>query len=178
MFHNYLKILVYLLFFLLLGRHMGMALELHTRYAVIVYNDDRDLERFNEEIYLGKYNFLLQQEGMYGVADEVRLKIDLILDRVKEILNMFPEHEKMKIIICSSNEDIRKIHERIYGYPTSSTAFYAPDINMVFFSSADVELTTVAPEFSHVVMHRYFQQPPPVKIHELLSRYAARHIKD
>lgn len=161
-----------------MGRDVAMALEIHTRYATIVYNDDRDLERFNEEIYLGKYNFLLQQEGMRGVTDEVRLKIDLILDRVKEILNMFPEHDKMKIIICSSNEDIRNIHERIYGYPTSSTAFYAPDINMVFFSSSDVELTTVAHEFAHVVMHRYFQQPPPVKIHELLSRYAARHIKD
>jgi len=161
-----------------MGRDVGLALEMHTRYATIIYNDDRDLDRFNAEIYLGKYNFLLQQEGMYGVADEVRLKIDLILDRVKEILNMFPEQDKMKIIICSSNEDIREIHERIYGYPTSSTAFYAPDINMVFFSSTNVELTTVAHEFAHVVMEKYFQTPPLVKIHELLSRYVARHIKD
>lgn len=176
--HNNLKIILYLLFFLLLGQHMGMALELQTRYATIIYNEDRDLDRFNAEIYLGKYSFLLQQEGIHSVADEVRLKIDLILDRVKEILNMFPEHENIKIILCSSNEDIRNIHQRIYGQPNSSTAFYAPDMDMVLFSSTDVELTTVAHEFAHVIMHRYFQRSPPVKIHELLSRYAARHIKD
>ena len=175
---NRLKTIIYLLLLLVIVPRMGMAIEVHTRYATIIYNEDSDLDRFNEEIYLGKYNFLLQQDGIQDVTDEVRLKTDLIVDRVKEILDMFPENIRFKIAICASNQDIGKIHKLIYGEPADISAFYAPDIDIVFFSAEDAELATIAHEFAHVIMHKYFQMSPPVKIHELLSRYVATHIKD
>ncbi len=178
MYHNSLKTITYLLLFLCVMPRTGMALEIHTRYATIIYNEDSDLDRFNEEIHLGKYSFLLQQDGIQSVEDEVRLKTDLIFDRVQEILDMFPEDSKFKIIISSSGQDTRNIHQQIYGLPGKSTAFYANDIDMVFFSAEDTELSIIAHEFAHVIMQKYFQTTPPVKIHELLSRYAATHIKD
>jgi hypothetical protein len=178
MYYNNLKTVIYLLLLLVIVPRVVMAIEVHTRYATIIYNEDSDLDRFNEEIYLGKYNFLLQQDGIQDVKDEVRLKTDLIVDRVKEILDMFPENIKFKIAVCASNQDINKIHKLIYGKPANLSAFYAPDIDIVFFSAEDTELATIAHEFAHVIMHKYFQMSPPVRIHELLSRYVATHIKD
>ena len=172
------KIFFYALSLLIITAHLGYALELHTRYSIIVYNEDKELEMFNEGIYLGKYNFLLQREGIRDVSDEVMLKTDFIYDRVSEILDIYPEGRKVKIIICSSVAELQMIHERIYGHPIDSEAFYAPEIEVLFLTATSVELATVAHEFAHVVMQKYFREAPPVKIHELLSRYVARHIKD
>jgi len=155
-----------------------MALEIKSRYATIIYNEEKDLHRFNEEFYLGKYSYLLRKDDIAGVSDEVRFKTDLIVERVKSILDMFPENLEFRIEICSSEREIQKVYKLIYRKTTNYSAFYAPEINTVFFSVNDMELATVAHEFAHMVMTSYFNVSPPVKIHELLSRYAARHITD
>ena len=155
-----------------------MALEIKTRYATIIYNQEKDLHRFNEEFYLGKYSYLLRKDYIVSVSDEVKFKTDLIVERVKSILDMFPENLEFRIAICSSEREIQKAYKLIYGKAANYSAFYAPEINTVFFSVNDMELATIAHEFAHIVMTGYFNVSPTVKIHELLSRYAARHITE
>jgi len=173
-----IKTTAYTLIFLLIACGPCMSLEIKSRYATIVYNEEKDLHRFNEEFYLGKYSYLLRKDDITGVSDEVRFKTDLIVERVKSILDMFPEKLEFRIAICSSEREIQKAYRLIYGKATHYSAFYAPEINTVFFSVNDMELVTIAHEFAHIVMTCYFNVSPPVKIHELLSRYAARHITD
>jgi hypothetical protein len=112
-----------------------MALEIKSRYATIIYNEEKDLHRFNEEFYLGKYSYLLRKDDIAGVSDEVRFKTDLIVERVKSILDMFPENLEFRIAICSSGREIQKAYKLIYGKTTNYSAFYAPEINTVFFFS-------------------------------------------
>jgi hypothetical protein len=171
-----IKTTAYTLMLLLITCGPCMALEIKTRYATIIYNQEKDLHRFNEEFYLGKYSYLLRKDYIVSVSDEVKFKTDLIVERVKSILDMFPENLEFRIAICSSERKIQKAYKLIYGKTANYSAFYAPEINTVFFSVNDMELATIAHEFAHIVMTGYFNVSPPVKIHELLSRYAARHI--
>jgi hypothetical protein len=175
---RFTKTAAYSLLLLFITSEPCTALQIKTRYATIIYNNEIDLHRFNEEFYLGKYGYLLRKDAIGSVSDEIRFKTDLIVERVKSILDMFPENLEFRIVICSSGMEIEKVHKVIYGKETKYSAFYSPEINTIFFSVDDMELSTVAHEFAHVIMTNYFTISPPVKIHELLSRYAAKHIKD
>lgn len=154
------------------------GMELETRYTTIVYEDDGALRKFNKKLNMGSLNYLLYGKTSETVADEVRHKIDLIVEKVETVLDMFPDDLKFTIVIHKSKAGVGDAHLRIYGTEVDYIAFYAPPEDTVFYSAKNITLRVVAHEIGHVVAEKYFVVSPPVKIHEVLAQYAEMHITD
>jgi hypothetical protein len=173
-----IEVAVLALTLLFLSSVTSLGFELTTNYTSITYSSKAHLREFNNSIYLGKYNYLLRNKNIVTINDEVKTKVDLLVEKVKNILEMYPENLKFRVTLCGTENDVRKAYRVIYGKEADYSAFYTIKGDTVYFSANDVELLVLAHEFAYVIMEKYFKVSPPVKIHELLSRYAARHITD
>jgi hypothetical protein len=162
----------------MLGHSTAYGLEIKTRYATITYESQAVLKKFNSNLYIGKLRYLIAGEKNETVEDEVRNKIDMIVEKVESILDMFPVKIKFSIVIHESKSGIHDEFYRIYKKDVDYIAFYSPTENTVFYSARNASLRVVAHEIGHVVVEHYFAISPPPKIHEVLAQYAEMHITD
>lgn len=156
----------------------AMGMEFETRYATVIYEDTGALRKFNKKLNMGSLSYLLSGKKSETVEDEVRNKIDLIVEKVETVLDMFPDDIRFTIVIHMAQKGVRASHQQIYGVEVDYIAFYSPSEDTVFYSAKNTSLRVVAHEIGHVVAEKYFVVSPPVKIHEVLAQYAEMHITD
>lgn len=152
--------------------------ELETRYATVIYEKDDLLKEFNNRIRLGSLSYLVRNKSSLTIADEVRNKVDVIMDRVQAVLQMFPNNIKIKIVLLPSDTEVSNMFKLKYAMDVSYIAFYAPRDKTVYISVDSVRLHVFAHELGHVVVDHYFGVPPPAHIHELLAQYVEAHLED
>lgn len=152
--------------------------EIKTRYTTIIYDNAGVLRKFNRELYLGRLKYLLKSGESETIEDEVKEKIDLIVEKVQTVLDMFPGKINFSIVIHLSPEGVQQEFKRIYNKEVDYIAFFSPGENTVFYSADNGSLRVVAHEIAHVVAEHYFTVSPPPKIHEVLAQYAESHITD
>lgn len=150
--------------------------EIHTRFAQIQYDSREALKDFNYALYMGR----LRRQVRDGdtIEDEVGAKIDFIVGKVMQVLDMYQHELKFKIMIRSLPKQVHADFKRLYNVDVKYIAFYSPGQNTVFFSAKKAKLSVVAHELGHVVAENYFDVSPPPKIHEILAQYAEKHITD
>jgi hypothetical protein len=127
---------------------------------------------------MGSLNYLLYGKENETTEDEVRSKIDVIVEKVKTVLDMYPKDMKFKIVIYNSAKEVQAAYKRIYGMDVDYIAFYSRSEDTVFLSAKKTTLRRVTHEIAHVVVEKYHVVSPPNKIHEVLAQYAERHITD
>lgn len=153
--------------------------ELKTRYALVTYENQDLLREFNDNLRIGyKLYQYVKRRANYTLTDEVKNKIDVVLEKVEVVLDMFPRNVSFNIVLLPDDEDIRKIHQNVYHSNASYIAFFSPKKNTVYLSVDDVNLRVLAHEFGHVIVENYFDISPPPKMHELLAQFAAANITD
>jgi hypothetical protein len=152
--------------------------EIKTRYATITYDNIDVLRKFNRELYMGKLKYSLPSGESDTIEGEVKEKIDLIIEKVQTVLDMFPKKIDFSIVIHLSTEGVQKDFKRIYNKEVDYIAFFSPGENTVFYSADNGTLRVVTHEIGHVVAEHYFTVSPPPKIHEVLAQYAETHITD
>lgn len=152
--------------------------EIRSRYATITYTDLESLRTFNNKLYMGRLKYLLNKKKSETIEDEVKNKIDLIVEKVETVLDMYPSRLKFKIVIHPSKKGIKADYQRLYKRDVNYIAFYSPGKNTVFYSANNAKLRVVAHEIGHVVAENYFAISPPPKIHEVLAQYAETHVSD
>ncbi len=112
------------------------------------------------------------------VEDEVKNKIDIVTEKVRTILAMYPPHLKYSLHLFKDMDGVQKMFVKLHGKDWRRPGFYyAPD-NIVYLSIKNSRLKVVAHEIGHVVVENYFKISPPVKVHELLAQFAEKHITD
>ncbi len=178
MIYKKLIIMVFILLLALIESEMAFGLELETKYATIQYSDIKDLRKFNRKLKMGSLGYMLSGKKNETVEDEVRNKIDVIVEKVRTVLEMFPRDMKFRIMICESMKGVQEEFKRIYSVNVGYLAFYSPVENRVFYSAKNITLRVVAHEIGHVVVENYHVVSPPVKIHEVLAQYAEMHVTD
>ncbi|MBI9089263.1 MAG: hypothetical protein JEZ12_08605 [Desulfobacterium sp.] len=151
--------------------------EIRTRYATITYTDMESLRKFNNKLYMGRLKYLLNKKSE-TIEDEVKSKIDLIVEKVETVLDMYPSPLKFNIVIHPSKQGIQTDYQRLYKRTVNYIAFFSPGTNTVFYSADNAKLRVVAHEIGHVVAEKYFAISPPPKIHEVLAQYAETHVSD
>lgn len=156
----------------------GYGFEIKTKYAVITYDSMEVLRKFNRELYMGRLKYQLPSGESDTIEGEVKEKIDLIIEKVQTVLDMFPKKIQFGIVIHMSTDGIQMEFKRIYNKEVDYIAFYSPGENTVFYSADNGSLRVVAHEIGHVVAEHYFTVSPPPKIHEVLAQYAEAHITD
>ena len=155
------------------------AADLESRYATIHYDNEQQLRKFNSELFLGRnLAFRLREKNIVTFQDEITAKIDLLIDQVQIVLEMFPDKIKFDILLFDNSDEAQKELLHRYGKKVDFISFYSRRDNTLYLSAKDAELKVVAHELGHVVLEHYFKNSPPVKIHELLAQYAASHIAD
>ena len=152
--------------------------EIKSKYTTITYSDIESLRKFNSKLYMGNLKYLLKGEKSDTIEDEVKNKIDLIVEKVETVLDMYPAGLKFDIVIHPSTQGITTEYQRLYNRDVSYIAFYSPGTNTVFYSANNAKLRVVAHEIGHVVAENYFAISPPPKIHEVLAQYAEMHISE
>lgn len=162
----------------LLGSAPALALELETRYGTVSYEREELLKRFNEEIRLGSLSYLMKSRSSLTLADEVRNKVEVVINKVQTVLEMFPPSMKIKIVLLPSDGEVAKIYRSKYHRHADYIAFYSPREKTVYLSVRDVTLHVLAHEAAHAVIDHYFGISPSVKIHEVLSEYVEAHLED
>ena len=154
------------------------AYELKTQYATVVYDNQELLQEFNDAISLGSLSYLLRDRKSITSGDEVRNKIDVVVERVEAVLDMFPGGLKFTIVLLPRDTDVQRVYRAKYGVNVDYVAFYSPKEKTVYVSVDDIRLGVLAHELTHVVLNRYFGVSPPTKIHEVLAQFVETHLKD
>ena len=157
---------------------VSFASELRSRYATILYSNEDEVRKFNYEVSLGSLSYLLRNRGSITVGDELKNKVDVIIEKVESILEMYPKELKFHIVLLPSNNEVQEIFRKKYGTYVDYIAFYSPRDKTVYVSVEDIELTVLAHEIGHVVIDFYYGVGTPRKIHEVLSQYVEAHLKD
>lgn len=147
--------------------------QVSTGYSRIFYEDEETLRKFNRKIKYGSVNYLHAGSALYdlSVEDQVSRKIDLIIDKVKSILDMKPKNFKVDIHILKSIDKVRISYKRKYGREVEFIAFYSPIERAVYISAEEAKLKVLAHELAHAVIDQFFDVVPPEKIHELLAHH-------
>ncbi len=156
----------------------ALGSELKTRYATVVYERDELVRRFNKEVTLGSLSYLMRGRQAITVEDEVRTKVDVLVERIESLLDMFPREMRFRIVLLPTAAEVRKTYKDRYRISVDFIAFYAPRDKTVFLSVDDIELGVLAHELTHVILDHYFGISPPAKIHEVLAQFVEAHLKD
>ena len=154
------------------------GLEVKTRNASVIYEKEDLLRKFNRNIRLGSLSYAARNRTSITVEDEVRNKVDVILERVEAVLAMFPGNLDFTIILLHSDRDVRKVYTGKFGKKVDFISFYSPRDKTVYISVDDVRLGVLAHELAHVVIDFYYETPTPAKIHEILAQFVESHIED
>lgn len=152
--------------------------EIETRYATLVYAQEDLLKTFNKEVRLGGLSYLVRNRTSITVSDEVKNKVDAIIEKVQSVLAMFPKMPRFKIVLLSSTSDVAKVYKALYLKNADYIAFYSPREKTVYVSVDDASLHVFAHELAHVVIDHYFGIAPPTHIHEVLAQYVEAHLED
>ncbi|MFO7840432.1 MAG: hypothetical protein R6X08_13155 [Desulfosalsimonadaceae bacterium] len=152
------------------------AFEIEGRYSTISCAEMEALEDFNYELYMGRL-----KSGVRGgdtIKEEVGNKLDFIVEKVMQVLDMYLPKISFKIVIHGSKEGVQASFQKIYNQKVNYIAFFSPSENTVFLSARDADLPVVAHEIGHVVAEHYFNVSPPARIHEVMAQYAEKHVTD
>jgi hypothetical protein len=164
--------------FLALSVSAADGLELKTRNASVIYEKEDLLRKFNRNIRLGSLSYAARNKMSITVEDEVRNKVDVILERVKAVLAMFPGNLNFIIILLPSDTDVQKVYIGKFGKKVDFISFYSQREKIVYISVDDVRLGVLAHELAHVVIDFYYETPTPVKVHEILAQFVESHLED
>ncbi len=164
--------------FIFMSSSVIFGYELKTRYITITYSNEEQLRRFNKEISLGSLSYLLRNKKSITADDEIKNKLDIIVERVETILEMYPKEVKFTIALLSSDDEVQRIFRSKYGKNVDYIAFYSPRDKTIFVSVKDIELEVLAHEIAHIVIDFYYGTSTPTKIHEVLAQYVETHLKD
>jgi len=157
---------------------LSSGIELKTRFTTIIYEDEALLRKFNNEIHLGSLSYLLKNKHSITVSDEVANKVDVLIEKVVTILEMFPRDVRFSIVLLASDNEVQSIYRTKYRRNVDYIAFYYPRDKTIFISVSDVRLGVLAHEIAHVIIDSYYGVRTPTKIHEVLAQYVEEHLRD
>ncbi|MFZ5907430.1 MAG: hypothetical protein ACOYVJ_08505 [Nitrospirota bacterium] len=154
------------------------AFELKSRFCTIVFSSEEVIRKFNKELSLGRLSYLMKNRHSITAEDEAGNKVDVIVERVETILEMFPRDVQFTIVLLPSEKEVQAAYRNKYGRNVDYIAFYAPKDKTMYVSVRDVDVGVFAHETAHVIIDFYYGISTPTKIHEVLAQYVETHLMD
>jgi hypothetical protein len=93
---------------------VSFAYELKSRYTTIIYTGDDQIRSFNREISLGSLSYLLKSNPSITAEDELKNKMDVLIERVETILDMYPKELRFNIALLSSDDEVQDLFRKKY----------------------------------------------------------------
>ena len=150
-----------------------------SRYATIFCTDPELLNEFNENLYLGRnLSRMIKRKNLITIQDEVEAKIDIVVEKVEVVLDMFPENLHFNLVLLPSAEEVSRFYKKNYGKSVNHIAYYSLTQKTIYISVDDTKLKVLAHEIGHMIVDNFFQVRPPYTIHELMAQFAEKHVTD
>jgi hypothetical protein len=154
---------------------------LETTYTLIHYQSPNDLEKFNGRIAFGPGDWglkrLFSTSEPQDLPDVVLTKVDLLYERVQEILEMQKKMDKVHIHIYPDKEQLHKAFFEIYQKPCRIRAWYRYNNNTIYTNVQDLHEGMLAHELAHAIIDHYLLVRPPRATAEILARYVDSHLR-
>ncbi|MEN8140634.1 MAG: hypothetical protein ABFR97_05350 [Thermodesulfobacteriota bacterium] len=156
-----------------------LAQEIKTRYATVHFADEKLLDRFANELYLGRsLSLILRKMKTLNRVDEVANKVDLVVEKVETVLDMYPPIIQFSLVLLPSKKEVQQLYQQKYGKQASHIAYYSLKEKTIYVSVNDANLRVMAHEMGHMIVDHYFKVRPPYHIHEVMAQYAEEHVTD
>jgi len=153
--------------------------EAKSRYVTLQYNDKRILREFNDKLIIGrKLSAMMRKKNVETVEDEVLAKVDLIVEKIQVVLDMFPKKIHFTLVLLPDEDDVAEMYKQKYGKHQNNVAYYSLSEKTIYISVDDTKLRILAHEMGHGIADLYFEVRPPYKIHELMAQFAEKHVTD
>lgn len=150
-----------------------------SRYATLTYTNNEVLREFNDNLRMNrKLNYSMRKNNVVTVADEVLAKVDIVIEKVQVVLDMFPNKYHVHLVVVADSSDVARIYKQKYGKQVNHIAYYSLSEKTIYISADDASLRVLAHEVGHSVVDHYFKVRPPYNIHELMAQFAEKHVTD
>ncbi len=174
----YLSVLV-LLLWLPCAVGTVQAREQKSRYVTLLFADKQVLREFHDNLRMNRnLSHSMRKKNVLTVADEVLAKVDIVIEKVQIVLDMFPDKYHIRLVILPDRDDVARIYRNKYGKRVTHIAYYSLSEKTIYISADDTSLRVLAHEIGHSVVDHYFKVRPPYNIHELMAQFAEKHVTD
>lgn len=151
-----------------------------TRHTVIHYNSMNDLKKLNKNIRFPSTTWNAITKYFNSDADMVEeklvSKVDILFERVQEILGMHNKLDKTKIFVCQNKAQLREIYQKFYKKPCRLRAFYIYEFNAIYINVQDLNEGILSHEMAHSIISNFSMTRPPVPSTEILAQYVNKHL--
>lgn len=155
---------------------------IETKYTKIRYHDLKDLKKFNGSIDYSPGSLgligLFKKKSSDELANDIKLKVDAVYERVQEILDMRKLMKKVKINIYHSKEELHAAYQKIFNQPCHLRGWYLYEFNTIYLNVDDIHEGMLAHEIAHSIIDHYLLVRPPKATAEILARYVDGHLFD
>jgi len=119
----------------------------------------------------------LYSNPSYPIEKRILARLESILLRVEQILEMYPPNIEINLKIFRNRNELSKEYCRSYGSVEHYKSFYIHSLSTIFTSMQDITDSEVSHEMAHAVIDNYFRVMPPSKTAELLATYVDSHLE-
>jgi len=155
-------------------------LSIETNSFTIYYEQDVNLKRVYRKLQ-GRRFYVdgdSRSSTLSGFDEKIAYRINLILERVKQILGMYPAGVKFDIKIFKDPETIYDKWLEISKKKEKVKAFYVHEYRTVYISEDTISDSVMAHEMAHVITNFYFIIRPPYHINDMMAIYVDSHLED
>ena len=164
---------------------------LPTKYTVLHFQSQRDLEQFNRKIDYssgGGFGTLFGSSDGKNFNDRLIQKVDALFVRTQDILDMRKYMRRVQINIYPDKESLHEVFISISGLklgvlPVRQSqgefrAWYTFEQHTIYLQINDITEGMLAHEMAHSIIDDFFQVRPPAASAEIMARYVDAHIND
>ena len=110
--------------------------------------------------------------------EEVAQRLDRLLKKAEEMLDMYPPDLKLTIKIFKNETSLGETYFKIFGERKDYEAFYIHQYETIYTSEYGISDSVIIHEMAHAVVDHYFSANPPPKVSEILATYVDQHLED
>jgi len=147
-----------------------------TVYLEPEVNLKRVLSRINTRSFYTSTGYRVN--SLASLEEKIGYRMDIILERVKKVLDTYPAITNIKVKIFKNRKDLQDEYCRITMRRSPIRSFYVHQYHTIYTSEADINDSVVAHEMGHAVVDHFFQAMPSEKVGEMLATYVDLHLED
>lgn len=157
----------------------GQLYKINTQYTRLIFSSRKDVATFNKSIAFPTKKTL---SGLFSgsssehIERELPRKVDLLFEKVQQILDMRKPMRKVRVRIYKNNAELQKAYRKIFKRKGNVRGWYVYEYNTVFLNVKDVHAGMLAHELGHAIIDHYLEVRPPRATAEILARYVDEHL--
>ena len=157
-------------------------LKIETNYFTVEYQSSVSLKtvaaRLNTRGFFSSGFFGSSSSSAATPEEEVAQRLDRLLKRAEELLDMYPPKLKITIKIFTDSSALDDAYFKMFGGRPGYKAFHIYQYQTIYTSEETISDSVIIHEMGHSIVDNYFSTNPPPKVSELLATYVDMHLED